>query len=246
MKAFLLSAAALILITACSEETPQKPATETKTQQEFQGTPSSLSGSERHLGPDPHAKLSSEQHISVALQHAEEGRMDEALDILARAIIASPKDASLVGALGGLLLSQDRVVEALEYLEEAVALAPNSAVLLVNRSQAYRKLNRPQEAKDDLNRAVDLSPNLVPARFNRGVLLYDEGKHKEALADFDTCIQIAPDTAGPYFNRAVTRNSLGDNKGAVSDMNKFIELADNPEWKKVAEETLAAWEKDSK
>ena len=254
MRYFLFYAVALALLTACSEDKPQNPAPETTAQPEqqmkqaaeqYQETPASISGSESHMGPNPHAKLSAEQQIAVAMRHAEEGRMEEALDVLTRAIIASPNDASLIGTRGSLLLAQDRVFDALVDLEKAVTLAPDNALLLVNRSQAYRKFNRYQEAMADLDKAVALSPELVPARFNRGVLLYAEARYKEALADFDVCIQVAPETAGPYFNRAVTNNALGDQAGAVSDMNKFIELSDNPEWKKVAQDTLAAWQKES-
>ncbi len=249
----LIYAVVLILVTACSENKPQNSASRTSAQpgqpvqqtaEPYQDTPSSISGSESHVGPNPHATLSAEQHIAVAMRHAEEGRIEEALDVLTRAIIASPDDASLIGTRGSLLLSQDRVFDALVDLEKAVTLAPDNALLLVNRSQAYRKFNRYQEAMADLNKAVALSPELVPARFNRGVLLYAESKYQEALADFDVCIQVAPNTAGPYFNRAVTRNTLGDQIEAVSDMKKFIELSDNPEWKKVAQDTLAAWEKE--
>lgn len=244
MRYFLFYSVALMLLIACSEDKPQQQV-EQNTRQ-YQETPKSLSGDDRHRGPNPHAKLSAEQHIAVAMQHADEGRIAEALDILTRAIVDSPNDPSLIGTRGSLLLSQDRVFDALVDLEKAVSLAPESAVLLVNRSQAYKRFNRIEEAKSDLNKAVAFSPTLVPARFNRGVLLYDEGKYEDALADFDVCIQVAPETAGPYFNRAVTRDALGDQAGAVNDMNKFIELADNPEWKKVAQDTLAAWEKESK
>lgn len=243
MKYFLVFSAALALLTACGEEKSKQETTETSTRVEHQATPSSLSGSERHVGPNPHAQLTSEQHISVAMQHAEEGRIEEALDVLTRAILSSPNDPSLIGTRGSLLLAQDRVYDALVDLEKAVTLAPGSALLLVNRSQAYRKFNRLEEAMADLNKAVALNPNLVPARFNRGVLLYGEAKYEEALADFDVCIRMAPETAGPYFNRAITREAKGDQTGAVSDMNKFIQLSDNAEWNKVARDTMDEWTK---
>ena len=249
MRHFLIFFAALLLLTACSDDKAQKQTTETSSDSQVeqiaqqQATPKSLSGSERHAGPNPHARLTTEQHIAVASAHAEEGRIDEALDVLTRAIIESPNDASLIGTRGSMLLAQDRAFDALVDLEKAVSLAPNSALLLVNRSQAYLKFNRVEEAMADLDKAVVLSPQLVPARFNRGTLLYAENRVKEALADFDVCIRVAPETPGPYFNRAVSRDALGDQAGAVDDMNRFIELADNPEWKRVAQETLAAWEK---
>ena len=241
MRIFLLYSAAVMLLTACGQDQPQQQAQQIP--QQYQETPRSISGEERDVGPNPHAQLSSEQHISVALQHVENGRIEEALDVLTRAIAASPNDPSLIGTRGSFLLAQDRVFEALVDLEKAVTLAPGSAELLVNRSQAYSKFNRPQEAMADLDKAVAISPKLIPARFNRGVMLYDQARYQEALTDFDACIQTDPQTAGPYFNRAVTRDALGDHAGAVSDMKRFIELADNPEWKKVAQDTLAAWEK---
>ncbi len=243
MRNFLFFSAVLLILTACGENQPQTPATDTTVQVEQQETPSSLTGGDSHSGPNPHARLSAEQHIAVAMQHADEGRGDEALDVLTRAITENPNDPSLIGTRGSLLLAQNRAFDALVDLEKAVTLAPDSALLLINRSQAYRKFNRYQEAMTDLNKAVTISPNLVPARFNRGTLLYGEAKYKEAMADFDICIQVAPDTAGPYFNRAVTRDAMGDQAGAVSDMNKFIELSDNPEWIKVARDTMNDWEK---
>ena len=251
MKIVLLFCAALMLLTACGEDQPQKPATKANAQLEqqrklaagqHQETPRSLSGDQTHVGPNPHATLSSEQHIAVAMQHADEGRMAEALDVLTRAIAGNPNDPSLIGTRGSLLLAEDRVFDALVDLEKAVSLAPDAPLLLINRSQAYRKFNRPQEAMADLDKAVALSPELVPARFNRGVLLYAEAKYKEALADFDVCVEVAPETAGPYFNRAITRDAMGDHAGAVRDMNRFLELSDNPEWNETARETMAKWE----
>lgn len=252
MKSFLSISVALLLLTACSEEQSQSQETESNALQQAeqiavqrQQTPRSLTGDEAHRGPNPHAKLTPEQHISVASQHAEEGRMAEALDILTRAIMESPNDASLIGTRGSMLLSDNRVYEALVDLDKAITLAPDSAILLVNRSQAYRKFRRSEEAMTDLDNAISLSPRLIPARFNRGALLYDNAKYKEALADFDVCVEVAPETAGPYFNRAVTRDALGDQTGAVNDMNKFLELSDNPEWNKIAQETLTGWKNKS-
>lgn len=205
-------------------------------------TPQSLSGNSLQAGPNPHAQLTSEQHIAVAYQHAEEGRVEEALDVLTRALLVTPEDVSLIAARGGILLAQGSVFDALVDLEKAVSLAPNSAELRVNRSQAYRKFNRYDEAMVDLNKAIALDPKLVAARFNRGSLLYGETRYQEALADFNICVEVAPQTAGPYFNRAVTREALGDRSGALNDMNRFIALSDNPEWNKVAQETIDSWQ----
>ena len=246
MKYLPFSVFLIVLLSACAEDREELvPITEAEKQALLQGkelpTPSSLSGDKEHSGPNPHAKLTAAQHIAVAQQHASEGRMKEALDILTRAIIENPDNAGLIGTRGSMLLAQNKVFDALVDLEAAVKLAPNNTSLLINRSQAYRKFNRLEEAMNDLNKVLSIAPDLVAARFNRGTLLYGEARYKEALADFDVCIQAAPETAGPYFNRAVTREAMGDQDGAMSDMNRFLALSDNPEWNKVARETMASW-----
>jgi tetratricopeptide (TPR) repeat protein len=201
-------------------------------------TPSSLTGDKPSASPNPHARLSPEQHIAVALQHAQEGRIDQAVDILNSAIAQTPDHAGLLGARGGLMLSLDQTADALADLEQAVKLAPDSALLLANRSQAYRKFNRLAEAMADLDKAIDLSPNLIPARFNRGVLHYGNADYEKAMIDFDLCIELDEQTAGPYFNRAITRDAMGDSKGAVDDLNRFLSLTDDEAWKQAARDTL--------
>ena len=207
------------------------------------GTPRSLTGDKPLTSPNPHARLTPEQHIGVALQHAGEGRIEQAVDILNRAIHETPDHAGLLGARGGLMLSQDKTVDALKDLERAVSLAPQSALLLVNRSQAYRKFNRLDEAMADLDRAIELSPKLIPARFNRGVLYYGRTEYDKALADFDLCISLDENTPGPYFNRAITKDAMGDSEGAKQDLNQFIALTDNESWKQAARDTLRVIEK---
>ncbi|PVV24548.1 MAG: hypothetical protein B6D78_01345 [gamma proteobacterium symbiont of Ctena orbiculata] len=201
-------------------------------------TPSSLSGDKPLASRNPHARLSPEQHIAVALQHAQEGRIEQAVDILNSAIAQTPDHAGLLGARGGLMLSLDQTADALTDLEQAVQLAPDSSLLLVNRSQAYRKFNRLDEAMADLDKAVELSPNLIPARFNRGVLHYGNADYKSALTDFDLCIELDEKTAGPYFNRAITRDAMGDSTGAVEDLNRFLTLTNDETWKQAARDTL--------
>ena len=243
MKRTLILLALTSLLTACGSETPSTSAVAETNNIATANTPISLSGDKGHIGPNPHARLTPSQHISVAMQHEQEGRVAEALDVLSRAIAENPNHPALYGARGSMLLNEKRVSDALKDLEKAVKLAPNSAVLRVNRSQAYRKFNLYKEAMADLNRAVELDPKLMPARFNRGVLLFQEGKYKEALADYDLCVELAPTTPGPYFNRAVTRDALGDSSGAIADLNKFIEMSPNKQWQKVARETLETWRK---
>jgi tetratricopeptide (TPR) repeat protein len=191
-----------------------------------------------HGQHDPHAKLGPEKLITVALQHRDEGRYPEALDVMDQAISKYPKNAQLFSIRGSLRLEQNRLTEALQDLETAAKLDPNDPAIFVNRAQAYKGFGRNQDALQDLNRAVEINPDFLAARFNRGAMYHSKGELDKALVDFSHCIAVDPHLAAPYFNRASTYEALGQNENAIADFKRFIELSDNKDWKKTAQELL--------
>ena len=121
MRYVLLYVIALVLATACNEEKPQ-----TIEQLERQSTPISLSGKKNHDGPNPHANLSPEQHVEVAMQHAEQGRMEEALDVLNRAGVRTGWRSDVMA-----LVSAQRFEDARDKLKEYCIGGKNGEVCLV-------------------------------------------------------------------------------------------------------------------
>jgi tetratricopeptide (TPR) repeat protein len=195
-----------------------------------------------HGSKSPHAKLSPEQHVQIALQHKAEGRIGEAFRSLDEAISRNPVSPELFAVRGSLYLERQNISEALNDLESALKLAPDSAAILTNRAQAYRHFGRINEALTDLNKAIELKPDLLAARFNRGSIHYSSNEFELARQDFDACIAIDPHTAGPYFNRAAAKDALGDRPGAVDDIKRFIDIAASSEWKQTAQKLLEKWE----
>lgn len=195
-----------------------------------------------HGAYDPHSTLSPEQHIQVALQHQQEGRMSAALDTLSIAISRHADSKDLYAVRGSLYLEKGKAAAALSDFNHALAIAPDDATLLTNRAQALRQFGRIGEALSDLNRAVEIDPDLLAARFNRGAIYYSSREFDKALIEFDQCIAIDPHLPGPYFNRASTRHELGNTPGAKADMDRFIQLSGNDEWKQSAQELLKRWD----
>ncbi len=191
-----------------------------------------------HRPKDPHAALSPDSMVRVALQHHEEGRPALALDTLNDALKRYPGNGDLLNIRGSLLLQQDKTAAALSDLEAAAKATPENPAIYVNRAQAYRRFKNESKAMADLDKAVELSPDFVAARFNRGSMHFSAGRYKEALVDFERCAAVDPHAPPPWFNLAMTREQLGDKEGAVSDLKRFLELTQTKEWREVAEKKL--------
>jgi len=231
LSALLVAALALTDASLCAEQTlAAEPVSET------------LSAGRPHGPQDPHAGLTSEQQLKVALQHRQEGRAELAMATLDQAIERFPEQAGLRAVRGSIHLQQGQVVKALQDLELALALDPADTSALTNRAQAYRQFGRIPEALADLEQALVLDPDLLPARFNRGAIRYSSGEYRLALEDFDYCISLDPHGAAPYFNRAATREALGDRAGAVRDLQRFVQITDNAQWLETANQLLVRWQ----
>lgn len=198
-----------------------------------------------HGRNDPHAKLTPQMHIQVALQHKAEGRMAEAFMALNQAINSNPASAELLAVRGSFFLEKNNIASALSDFESAIVLDPESAAILVNRAQAYRHFGRIAEALADLDKAIKINPDLLAAYFNRGAIYYSSGEYKKALNDFDACIAINPHAAGPYFNRASAKDALGDREGAVTDIKHFMQMSADDKWKQVGQQLLDKWQDGS-
>jgi len=189
---------------------------------------------------DPHARLDPETQIRIALRHQAEGRSQEALTLLSRAIAGHGDDARLYAVRGSLLLEAGRVAPALADLEQAARLDPEDAEVLTNRAQAYRQFGRTDPALADLDRALDIAPDLLAARFNRGAMRYGTGDYLGALEDFDRCVAIDPHLPGPYFNRATVKDALGDQAAAIADLDRFLTISRNETWNEQARQLRQA------
>ncbi len=195
-----------------------------------------------HRGPNPHAKLTPEQHMEVAAQHMAAGRRPQAMAVLTQALARYPRNAQLFNMRAALEMEQNDIKSALADMEQAVKLVPDNPLYRVTRSSLYLRFERKDEALADLNKAVELSPDLVAARFNRGSLLANLGREREALADFDHCVKTEPGLPAPWFNRGSMHWALGEKTKARADIRHFIELAEEPGWKKAGDDLLRAWE----
>ena len=100
--------------------------------------------------------------------------LDEAKDMLARAVELRPTDGFIVDSLGWVYYRLDDFELAVTHLEKAVELRPQDPVINDHLGDAYWKVGRYQEARFQWRRALSLEPeaDLIPvieAKIEKGL-----------------------------------------------------------------------------
>lgn len=134
----------------------------------------------------------------------QQGKYDEAIDVLTRAIKAKFPP---------------------EYDVES-----NYGLIYTSRGLAYFREGFVKEALADYDTAVALDPGNPDALNNRGVLKQSKGDAAGALADYSAAIATNGLLASAYINRASLLIEMKRSSEALKDLDNYILLvADNPD-----------------
>ena len=106
----------------------------------------------------------------VGWQHAEAGALDAALELLLRARLADPDDASLMTTTAQVLRRLGRTSEALALLDRAVALAPGDSVVWLERGFAFDAGGALLAAAENYAQALRLDPQSAAAHAGLAML----------------------------------------------------------------------------
>lgn len=88
------------------------------------------------------------------------------LEILTKARIAAPHDATVAAETGRILLAEGQADAALEEFGRALALDPMNAQYVNNRGVVLQALGQTEAARADFMRAIGMDPKLAEAREN--------------------------------------------------------------------------------
>lgn len=131
-------------------------------------------------------------HFLGVLRH-QQGRRDEAVDLIRRAIELNPDYADAHNNLGNILRIMGRFQEALDAFGRAVELRPDLAEAHLNRAGLLRRCRRLPEAAAAYRRAIELNPQMSDAHLHLGNALYMMGLVEEAAQAFENWRQVEPD-----------------------------------------------------
>ena len=185
--------------------------------------------------------------FAIGLDHMANGRMDQAIDALSRAVTCHPDDVPARHALGMALGKAERVSDAVEQLMQAVSLAPDNAdirgTLIYFLTQAKRwelvleqlshlpqdqdcltdqavilnTLERYDAAESSARAALELAPDHAKAWSNLGVALKKQNRMDDALICCRKVVELLP-TSSEAINLLATH---------LHDMDKFDEAEQN-------------------
>lgn len=178
-------------------------------------------------------------HFLGVLRHTQ-GRSEEAVALIRRAIELLPNESGPWNNLGNVLVETQRLDEAVEAYECSVALAgssPASADAYNNLGTIYRKRDQWLDSERACRRAVEVRPDFGNAWYNLSLALMGQGRINDGLIANSKAIALWPRhlQARDQVIRALVL--LGEREQAARLYGEWLdEEPDNP----VARHQLAA------
>lgn len=147
----------------------------------------------------------------LGLIRAQQGKLDEAIDLLLKVIGLTPDAAEAHSNLGNMFAATRRFKHAECHYEKALALKPSMAEARNNYGNLLAGLNRHEEALAMFRGAIAEKRGKYPeALANLGLLLVELGRTDEARQALEQAIECAPRRANFYRHIAYTKTFSTD------------------------------------
>jgi tetratricopeptide (TPR) repeat protein len=128
----------------------------------------------------------------AALKCEQDGRFEDALKVLERAIAVAPQDLGARNAMGLVLTRLERYREALAAFDGVVALEPGFAGAHCARGASLEAMGRLKEAEAAYRHALELDPENLGAMQGVANLLSRRGAHAEARPLAEAVLEAEP------------------------------------------------------
>jgi tetratricopeptide (TPR) repeat protein/tRNA A-37 threonylcarbamoyl transferase component Bud32 len=171
-----------------------------------------LAGGLEKLGRLPIAQAAYEQALALkddantrvylALALQQQGRLDDAISELQRALALDATNDLAYSGLGDIYLQQGRLEEA-EVAYRAALARQESSPVHAQLARVYELLGRPDEAVQEIRQAINLDPEDEWAYVQLASLLASAGELDAAAEHYATASELAPELPNPYAGLAL-------------------------------------------
>ncbi len=158
---------------------------------------------------------------------AAQGRLDEVLSVLQRAVELDPDLADAHNNLGAAFRLQGRLDDAVAALQRALAINPDHVSAHVNLGTALQGLGQIDDAIVSYRKAIAIKPDLAATHVNLGTALQGLGRIDDAVASYREALAIAPGLADAHLNLGVALRRLGRLDDAVASYRKALAIDPN-------------------
>ena len=165
--------------------------------------------------------------LSLGLTLQQQGRPEEALKALDKAVQLKPDDATLWTRLGGLLADLDRSNEALLSFQHALKLGPRDWSATNRCGHLLYRLERLQEALEHFDLCDELQPDHADTLQIRAMCLFGLKRLDEALAGMRRAQALDPANAGICNNIGIILQALGRDEDALEWFGQAVRLRSN-------------------
>ncbi len=162
-------------------------------------------------------------HLGLAAALDAQGKLQDAKDVLSRALAEIPDGAGLRERLGSLDVRLGNKDEAMDVYKAEIATGKASSSVRVAMAKLALELGRLEEAQSELDKLIDQSPDASEALFTRARLWEARGDVGRALQDYrrGQRFENTP-TLNLHFARALLR--AGREAEATTTMELALEL----------------------
>jgi tetratricopeptide (TPR) repeat protein len=163
-----------------------------------------------------------------ALQSAQAGRNQEAIDQLQEAISEYPKFMLAYNELGVQYLAVGDLAKAEESLSSALKIKPDAFEPLMNYGITLVRLTRFSEAIPQLRAAIKQKEQSAVGHFYLGRALAYQKRYDDAIPELNLAIQLGGDQMkeGHRYLAAIY-SEKGDKQRAISELETYLKLAPN-------------------
>ena len=158
---------------------------------------------------------------------AAQGRLDEMLSTLQRAVEIDPGLVEAHNNLGAGFRLQGRLDDAVAASRRALAINPDHVSAHVNLGAALQGLGRIDDAVASYRKAITLKPDLAAPHVNLGIALQGLGRIDDAVASYRQALAIAPGLADAHLNLGAALRQMGRLDDAVASYLKALAIDPN-------------------
>jgi len=166
--------------------------------------------------------------LATAVSLHLEGKAEEALKELRRAVERGENKPAIFSAMGHILYELQRYQEGVEAYAQLVELEPHHRSGYFKLAVCLEKLGRWDEAASNFRKALQIAPGNSEAQLGLGICLLHLENSEQALEAFDQHLSQQPEQPEVLFGKAVALQQAGRLQEAADLYGKLLSAIRGP------------------